>query len=45
MKNKWMDWMFRKIEEAKKRYQEREKRKVKRRLLKKHQADIERRLA
>ena len=45
MKNKWMEWMFKKIEEAKKRYQTSEKRKIKRQLIKKHQADIERRLA
>jgi len=45
LKNKWINWMFKKLEEAKKKYQQREKRKVKRKLLKKHQADIERRLA
>jgi len=45
LKNKWMGWMFKKLDEAKKKYQNREKRKLKRRLLKKHQADIERRLA
>ncbi len=45
LKNKWIKWMFKKIEEAKKRYEHLEKRKVKRELLKKHCADIERRLA
>ncbi len=44
MKNKWMNWMFKKLEEVKMRYQNQEKRKIKRQLLKKHRFVIEQRL-
>lgn len=45
MENKLMEWTFRRMEEAKKRWYNREKRNLKRLLLKKHKKAVERRLA